>query len=202
MKILNAWRHFRTITEHKLLVMRECFQVGLYRQGLLHDLSKYSWEEFSTGVRYYQGNRSPNAAEKEVLGYSGAWLHHKGRNKHHFEYWRDVDKTGANAPVKMPAKYFGEMICDRVAASRIYLGKNYTNRSALEYFERRTDVGYMHPETAEKLRYFLTLIAEKGERAAFAELKSYIALEKKREKAERKALVAEYKLGLKEKSDT
>ena len=194
-------RHFITITRHRLLVCRYCFKAGLIWQGLTHDLSKYSPSEFFAGARFYQGNMSPQVKERLVLGYSAAWLHHKGRNRHHFEYWRDVDKTGANAPVKMPAKYFGEMICDRVAASRIYLGKNYTNRSALEYFERRTDVGYMHPETAEKLRYFLTLIAEKGERAAFAELKSYIALEKKREKAERKALVAEYKLGLKEKGD-
>ena len=194
-------RHFITITRHRLLVCRYCFKAGLIWQGLTHDLSKYSPSEFFAGARFYQGNMSPQVKERLVLGYSAAWLHHKGRNKHHFEYWRDVDKTGANAPVKMPAKYFGEMICDRVAASRIYLGKNYTNRSALEYFERRTDVGYMYPETAEKLRYFLTLIAEKGERAAFAELKRYIALEKKREKAERKALIAEYKLGLKEKSD-
>ena len=194
-------RHFITITRHRLLVCRYCFKAGLIWQGLTHDLSKYSPSEFFAGARFYQGNMSPQVKERLVLGYSAAWLHHKGRNKHHFEYWRDVDKTGANAPVKMPAKYFGEMICDRVAASRIYLGKNYTNRSALEYFQRRTDVGYMHPETAEKLRYFLTLIAEKGERAAFAELKRYIALEKKREKAERKALIAEYKLGLKEKSD-
>ena len=195
-------RHFITITRHRLLVCRYCFKAGLIWQGLTHDLSKYSPSEFLAGARFYQGNMSPQVKERLVLGYSAAWLHHKGRNKHHFEYWRDVDRTGVNAPVKMPAKYFGEMICDRVAASRIYLGKNYTNRSALEYFERRTDVGYMHPETAEKLRYFLALIAEKGERAAFAELKSYIALEKKREKAERKALIAEYKLGLKEKSDT
>ena len=194
-------RHFITITRHRLLVCRYCFKAGLIWQGLTHDLSKYSPSEFFAGARFYQGNMSPQVKERLVLGYSAAWLHHKGRNRHHFEYWRDVDKTGANAPVKMPAKYFGEMICDRVAASRIYLGKNYTNRSALEYFERRTDVGYMHPETAEKLRYFLTLIAEKWERAAFAELKRYIALEKKREKAERKALIAEYKLGLKEKSD-
>ena len=127
MKILNAWRHFRTITEHKLLVMRECFQVGLYRQGLLHDLSKYSWEEFSTGVRYYQGNRSPNAAEKEVLGYSGAWLHHKGRNKHHFEYWIDFapDKSQGLIGNKMPLKYVIEMVMDRIAASKVYKGKDY-----------------------------------------------------------------------------
>lgn len=86
----NGWNHFQTITEHKCLVMKECFKVGLYKQGLLHDLSKYTPEEFRTGVLYFQGNRSPNAAEKEKMGYSGAWLHHKGRNKHHYEYWIDL----------------------------------------------------------------------------------------------------------------
>ncbi len=186
-------KHFITITRHRIKVCGYCFRAGLIWQGLTHDLSKYSPSEFIAGARFYQGNMSPQVKERVVLGYSAAWLHHKGRNKHHFEYWRDVDKTGKNAPVKMPAKYFGEMICDRVAACRIYLGKNYTQRSALEYFERRTDVGYMHPETASELKRFLTLIAEKGEKAAFAELKSYIKTESKKEKAEVKQKIRLYK---------
>ena len=90
MKICNIWNHFSTITRHRNLVRKHCFQIGLYWQGLTHDLSKYSPEEFWTGVRYYQGNRSPNAAERETVGYSRAWLHHKGRNKHHYEYWIDI----------------------------------------------------------------------------------------------------------------
>ena len=81
--------HFQTITQHKLTVMQYCFAVGLYRQAILHDLSKYSPTEFLIGAKYYQGNRSPNNAEREAKGYSSAWLHHKGRNKHHFEYWLD-----------------------------------------------------------------------------------------------------------------
>ena len=190
MKII---KHFMTITRHRLKVCKYCFKSGLIWQGLTHDLSKYSPSEFFAGARFYQGNMSPQVKERMVLGYSAAWLHHKGRNKHHFEYWRDVDKTGKNAPVKMPAKYFGEMICDRVAACRIYLKKNYTQRSALEYFERRTDVSYMHPETAADLRYFLSLIAEKGEDVAFRELKAYIKAERKREKRECKAKIKQYK---------
>lgn len=75
---MKAWKHFQTITKHKILVMKECFKVGLYRQGLLHDLSKYGWTEFRIGCRYYQGTRSPNNAEREDKGYSSAWLHHKG----------------------------------------------------------------------------------------------------------------------------
>ena len=121
-KMKKIWSHFKTITEHKLLVMKYCFKVGLYKQGLLHDLSKYSPEEFWTGVYYYQGNRSPNAAEREVHGFSKAWLHHKGRNKHHFEYWIDfsIKKDDGLVGHKMPLNYVIEMVMDRIAASRIY----------------------------------------------------------------------------------
>lgn len=107
---MHIIKHFVTITRHRFKVCKYCFMAGLYRQGLTHDLSKYSPSEFIAGARFYQGNMSPQVKERVVLGYSAAWLHHKGRNKHHFEYWRDVDKTGTNAPVKMPAKYFGEMM--------------------------------------------------------------------------------------------
>ena len=80
---MKPWQHFKTITHHRLLVMLGCFRVGLYRQGLTHDLSKYSPAEFWQGAKYYQGTRSPNTAEREENGYSLAWMHHKGRNRHH-----------------------------------------------------------------------------------------------------------------------
>ena len=100
----KAWLHFKTITTHKLLVMRYCFKVGLYKQGILHDLSKYSPTEFSVGVKYYLGDESPNNAERMDRGYSSAWLHHKGRNKHHYEYWIDCSLDGLYplAGMKMP----------------------------------------------------------------------------------------------------
>ena len=101
--------HFKTVLEHKKLVMKGCFAVGLYFQGIVHDLSKFSPDEFIVGAKYYQGNRSPNNAEREERGYSSAWLHHKGRNKHHYEYWIDYSsqmKGGkVTKPVKMPLKY-------------------------------------------------------------------------------------------------
>ena len=86
------WGHLKTITLHKLRVTRLCFKMGLIKQGLLHDLSKYSPVEFWAGVRYFQGYRSPIDAEKEAKGYSEGWLHHKGHNKHHWEYWIDRNK--------------------------------------------------------------------------------------------------------------
>ena len=157
----NAWKHFKTITCHRHLVMKHCFQVGLYRRGLLHDLSKYGWTEFRVGVRYYQGTRSPNAAEREAEGYSTAWMHHKGRNKHHYEYWTDL------APVPMPTEYLVEMVMDRIAACKVYRGADYGDGDALEYLEKTEDARMMHPETLEKLRFLLTMLRDQGQTETF-----------------------------------
>ena len=122
---MHIWQHFKTITHHKFMVMKGCFSVGLYRQGLLHDLSKYMPSEFLVGAKYYQGTQSPNNAEREEKGYSAAWLHHKGRNKHHYEYWIDysLKPVKCMAGMKMPLKYVNEMVMDRIAASKVYEGK-------------------------------------------------------------------------------
>mgnify|MGYP007093333758 FL=1 len=149
---MKAIRHFQTITKHKIYVMRECFRVGLYRQGLLHDLSKYSWTEFRIGCRYYQGTRSPNNAEREEKGYSSAWLHHKGRNKHHYEYWIDYNVNAGKdgrilTGMKMPVRYVVEMFLDRIAASKVYIGEAYNDSDPLRYYENGRAGELMHPET-------------------------------------------------------
>ena len=98
--------HLRTVQHHRFLVLRHCWRVGLYWQGLTHDLSKFSPVEFSAGAKYYQGNRSPNEIERREKGYSAAWLHHKGRNKHHLEYWIDYAADGSGmCGMKMPIQY-------------------------------------------------------------------------------------------------
>ena len=128
-------KHFITVTRHRNKVISHCFKAGIGWQGLFHDLSKYSFEEFIPGAKYYLGTRSPNEKERELLGYSLAWMHHKGRNKHHFEYWVDINPaTHRYEPVEMPLRYVTEMLCDRIAASKKYQRKNYTDSSALTYF--------------------------------------------------------------------
>lgn len=171
----KAWRHFKTITYHKLLVAEGCFKVGLYRQGILHDLSKYSPAEFIVGVRYYQGTRSPNNAEREKKGYSAAWMHHKGRNRHHFEYWTDYssvpEEKGRIVPVPMPDRYVAEMVMDRIAASKVYRGKDYTDAAPLEYYLQGRARKLIHPETAKKLEWALRLLAREGEDRTFARIR-------------------------------
>lgn len=162
-------KHFTTITRHRHKVIAHCFKAGIGWQGLGHDLSKYSPAEFLQGVRYYQGTRSPNEAEREKKGYSSAWMHHKGRNKHHFEYWNDVNPaTKQYEPVPMPLNYLVEMFCDRVAASKIYLGEKYTDRAAYDYFIRGNARTKMNRQTADLLEKLLVMLAEKGEAATFA----------------------------------
>ena len=171
----NWWKHLKTINHHKWLVMKNCFRLGMYKQGLLHDLSKYSPTEFLVGVKYYQGNRSPNNAEREDKGYTSAWLHHKGRNKHHLEYWLDYDLVnGGVTGMKMPVKYVVEMFCDRIAASKNYNKDAYTDRMPLEYFQKGKAKALLHPESAALLEKLLTMLAEQGEDKTFDYIKREI----------------------------
>ena len=172
---MKFWNHFKTITHHKLLVMDGCFRVGLIWQGLTHDLSKYSPTEFLVGARYYQGTRSPNAAEREEKGYSEAWMHHKGRNRHHYEYWTDMNReTKRYASVPMPRRYLVEMVMDRRAACMIYQGKDYAPASALNYYLRSRERELMHPATQRELEYVLTMLRDRGEQETFAYLREIL----------------------------
>ena len=172
---MKGWQHFKTITRHKWLVFQGCAQVGLYWQGLTHDLSKYSPTEFRVGAKYYQGTRSPNAAERQEKGYSEAWIHHKGRNRHHFEYWTDLNRTtNRYESVPMPRRYLAEMIMDRRAACMVYEGEKYTDRSALAYYERSLDQDLMHPQLKQELHFLLKMLAEKGEKETFAYIKNNV----------------------------
>lgn len=168
-------KHLHTINKHKITVMKHCFKAGIYFQGIAHDLSKYTLTEFKTGAKYYQGHRSPNTAEREELGYSPAWLHHKGRNKHHLEYWIDYGsgKDKSMQAMKMPDKYVIEMFCDRVAASKIYRGSKYEDRDSLDYYEHGKNHYMIHDDTRHKLEKLLLMLKEQGENVTFAYIKKH-----------------------------
>lgn len=162
-------KHLHTINRHKYLVMKHCFRCGLYKQGILHDLSKYSWAEFSIGVKYFQGHRSPNIAEREDKGYSTAWLHHKGRNKHHFEYWIDYSVNFREGIVgkEMPIQYVVEMFCDLVAASKNYNGEKYTDSAPYDYFIKEQEYYIIHEQTKNLIIHLLAMLKEQGEDQTF-----------------------------------
>ena len=174
MKIKNIFLHFKTICIHKHYVFYYCKKAGIPIQGMIHDLSKFSPTEFFESVKYYQGNRSPNDAEREDKGYTSAWLHHKGRNKHHLEYWIDysVDKTKGIVGMEMPKKYVIEMFCDRIAACKIYNKENYNESQPLEYYRRGRSGKLLHPNSQALLEKYLEMLAEKGEKYTFAYIKN------------------------------
>ena len=175
----NAAAHFKTVMQHKMLVARFCFESGLYAQGILHDLSKLSPTEFTVGARYYQGTRSPNNAEREDIGVSTSWLHHKGRNRHHFEYWVDYPVKPEPGHIltgtRMPRRYVAEMIFDRVSASMTYLGDAYHDGKPLEYFlKSKKELGeIIHPVTLRQMEFLLRMWAERGEKYTTAYIRDH-----------------------------
>ncbi len=176
----NAFGHFKTITRHRHAVIRHCRKAGILWQGLCHDLSKYTPVEFIQGMKYYSGTHSPNETEREEKGYSEAWLHHKGRNRHHFEYWTDYNPIEKKVrPVKMPVRFVAEMFCDRVAASKIYQGKNYSEKHPIEYFERGRERRFINQETSDLLESWLIMLRDKGEKYTLAHIKSQVKAQKK-----------------------
>ncbi len=152
--------HLHTVNKHRLTVFKLCCKVGIPWQGLIHDLSKYSKTEFLEGAKYYTGGYSPIKNCKEEIGYSEAWLHHKGRNKHHYEYWFDN-----GAPLKtpiIPFKYFAEMICDTLAAGLTYQGKNWTKDYQLNYWKKRSGSRLIHPKMEALITRVYEEVANNG----------------------------------------
>jgi len=150
-------KHFLIIVKHKYYVGVECFKRGLYWQGIMHDMSKFSPSEFFVSARYYQGTCSPITKEKEECGHSLVWLHHKGRNKHHCLYWTDrVD--GKEVAIPIPEKYIQEMVCDYIGAGKAYSNGNWTPDEPWNYYQNVTkDTMFLHPKTRE---HFETLLKE------------------------------------------
>lgn len=161
-------KHFKTICKHKYYVAKYCFRFSLYWQGLTHDLSKFSFKEFWTSVKYYQGNRSPIDAEKEDKGYSYAWLHHWHTNKHHWIHWIDFDMKQNLTPYKIPYKYVIESICDWIGAGKAYNGNNFNWAEPYEYYRDHTRINeeisskIFHPKTRYLFDTILIDIKDKG----------------------------------------
>ena len=170
---MKLFKHFFTITHHRHLVMKYCFKVGIGFQGLFHDLSKYSFKEFFRSVKYYKGDKSPTEYERLENGYSEVWMHHKGRNKHHFEYWTDLDTDKMKyIAYPMPIRYVKEMLCDRIAASKTYLKDKYTDAAPYEYFSTHCGKYNMNAKTSELIESWLLMLKEKGEKETFKYIKS------------------------------
>ena len=165
MKFLNVFRHTALVFRHKWRVFINCAKCGIVWRGIVHDFSKFSPDEFFESVRFYQGNRSPIGVCRRETGVSRAWLHHKGRNKHHLEYWTDPE---CKVQPLVPYKYAVECICDKLAATHTYLGKSYTDDKPLEHWERYGNKVEANPDTMRFIDEVFRDIRDKGERAVLS----------------------------------
>ena len=155
-------KHLKTVCRHKHYVLKECAACGILWQGLTYDLSKFSIVEFASSARYFQGDRSPIEAEKETIGYSKAWLHHKGHNKHHWEYWTDFTDDGEIIANEMPINYVVEMVCDWIGAGKAYSKEKWTQNSPMIHYTKMRKGRYFHPTTDKLIIEFLTIISNEG----------------------------------------
>ena len=148
--LIVSSKHFKTICKHRSWVRYYASIAELpWWQAFGHDLSKFSYIEFSESVKYYSGDKSPIDNCKDINGYSLAWQHHKGRNPHHYEYWMDNFDTGATA-IRMPYRYAVELLCDWLAAGQTYatnMNKRFSYAEELDYVISKFDNGCaMHPD--------------------------------------------------------
>lgn len=171
--------HLKTVLTHKRWVFYYASRLGYTWRGLVHDMSKFSPAEFFEGVRYWTGKRSPVIVAKEKTGISHAWLHHRGMNKHHYEYWIDKLNDGG-IPHKMPFKYVVEMVCDWLGTCRAYEGETgdiFTRE--YEWWRKNSETAKIHPETKALIRTILWNLAETqghtgNERATLREIRSFL----------------------------
>ena len=163
MYIKAELKHLRIVAKHRWVVLQQCARCGYFWQGLTHDLSKLSRAEFVSSARYFQGDRSPIEAEKAAHGYSAAWLHHKGRNPHHWEYWTDFDEGDGHVIAnKIPYRYVVEMVCDWIGAGMVYSQDKWMQSEPLAYYDKVRKGRHFHEETELLLRFFLEVIKDYG----------------------------------------
>ena len=110
------------VIKHKWFVIVECFKVGLYWRGLIHDLSKFLPSEFIPYAIYFYGN---GKNDKE---FDKSWLLHQKRNPHHWQYWLLYEDEGQLKTLNMPIKYRKEMLCDWIGAGKAITGKDNTKK--------------------------------------------------------------------------
>lgn len=157
--------HLKTVCTHKKWVFYYCWKAGITWRGIKHDISKFSPTEFFESVKYYQGDRSPIDACKEANGVSKAWMHHKGRNSHHYEYWQDNFDNGG-VSIQLPLYDAIELLCDYLGAGKAYQGKDFTYISELRWWNaKKSNPPAMHQQTINFISLALKDLVEKGDYA-------------------------------------
>jgi hypothetical protein len=166
------WSYLKYVLRHKWFVGVECFKEGLYWQGLVHDMSKFSHYEFipyakhfynkdgsKKDVRNETGFHDPNNTGDEIFDF--AWLLHQKRNKHHWQFWILPKDDGDIRILEMPTNYVIEMVCDWVGTGK---AQGFVSPADDRYFETRKwydknkDKMQLHEKTREQVENIIRFI--------------------------------------------
>lgn len=169
--IRRFFGHLWTVLRHKYWVFIFACKCGIPIRGFFHDFSKFSPVEFFESVKYFTGTDSPINKAKKEKGYSKAWFHHRGRNKHHYEYWVDWLDSGG-IPVKMPYKYVVEMICDYLAAAITYRQGEFSYLKEYQWWEHREMYANMHKDTKKLVTSIFTSLITVDDNVVFKRIRS------------------------------
>lgn len=154
-------QHLYTIGIHKWYVFKVCKDLNILWRGITHDMSKFSYQEFIPSARYFHKGVSPLKVMKIKDGYCLAWNHHKGVNRHHWEWW--LDCTEGNLYSICPEwKDILEMFADWVGAGIAYNSGKFYQEEPLNYLLLRKDLNFMHPLLLNCSLAFLSAMADRG----------------------------------------
>lgn len=130
-------KYLKYVVWHKWFVFLECYKMGLFWRGIVHDWSKLRPSEFIPYANHFYGDKTGIKKGRTGSGYykptntdnpdfDYAWLLHQKRNKHHWQYWILPEDSGGIVIFDMPVKYRQEMLCDWHGAGRAINGKKDT----------------------------------------------------------------------------
>jgi hypothetical protein len=158
-KIIAGYiQYFSYVVRHRRYVRKACFSMGLYYQGIVHDLSKFRLSEAKRYMRWF--SLSNKSIEKE---FNMAWNHHIKRNKHHRQYRVLIEDSGAIKPIQMPKRYVEEMLCDWWGVGRAFaktkeelMRYDYCPRSEVyNWYHKNKDNMKLHEKTRRHVEIFL-----------------------------------------------
>lgn len=149
------FEYIKYILKHKYYVGVECFKRGLYWQGLIHDLSKFSSKEFVAYMNMYTRPKITGikVTQRVKIDFNKAWLNHIHNNPHHWEYW-----VLDGEPLDMPDKYIKEMVCDWVGAGMAIHGEPNPNK----WYKLNESAIILTAATKAKVEFLLTGIQSRS----------------------------------------
>jgi len=143
------FKYFKYVFRHKYYVMKECFKMGLYWQGIVHDLSKFLPSEAKAYANFFSGDNENKSLFAGKFKY--AWLYHQKRNKHHWQYWVLLEDVNRETLLKIPTKYLKEMLCDWIGAGLAIHGKKDIHK----WYEMNKSKIRLHDESRQELEKYL-----------------------------------------------